>query len=257
MGLSFSKVSGALMLVAVAITLLASLPANAQVTSNILLRVFKIGTAGTNGAETGTAFTIERNGTQYLVTAAHMVAGLPECGATIHLAQGGKWRSLTVEILRCGNPHVDVVALKIAGRLSPEYPIETTLKGVTLGQEVYFFGYPYGLSTFVTSNGYPLALVKHGIVSAIGGDEKTGVVLYIDGFNNPGFSGGPIVVYDHFSDKVKVIGVVSGYLNQRSQAQVSNRPTPLTVLTNSGILVGYSIEYALDAINTFQQRDRR
>jgi hypothetical protein len=75
--------------------------------------------------------------------------------------------------------------------------------------------------------------------------------LYVDGFNNPGFSGGPIVYFDHTSQSYRILGVVQGYKNEgaRTTILVNGIPQDTEVLVNSGILVGYDIEHAFQAID--------
>ncbi|MGH9469614.1 MAG: S1 family peptidase [Terriglobia bacterium] len=247
MDYALNKLWGTVLVAAVMVCLLNAVPAGAQVTSNILLRVFMIDV----GRDQGTAFTVEHGGQQYLVTAKHIMAALPERTGTIHLFQNRRWRDLAVKVIQVANPTVDIAVLKIPHPLSPEYPIRATMKGTMLGGKVYFFGYPYGLTTIVNSDGYPLPLVKHGIVSGFGGN---GGILYVDGFNNPGFSGGPIVTYEHFPGVPTVVAVIHGYLGTHEQAQLGHNITPLTVAINTGILVGYSIDYAIDAIEESERK---
>ncbi len=52
------------------------------------------------GNMTGTAFKIDHMGKVYLVTARHVVAGLPEIDATIQVRRAGNWENLhTVKTL--------------------------------------------------------------------------------------------------------------------------------------------------------------
>jgi hypothetical protein len=90
-------------------------------------------------------------------------------------------------------------------------------------------------------------------------------VLYLDGHNNPGFSGGPIVFTDelHPGRKLKVGGVVSAlqsrpadvYHSEQiapSQIRPEDRVDPiagLVVNNNEDIVIGYSIDHAVTLIN--------
>jgi len=81
---------------------------------------------------------------------------------------------------------------------------------------VDFLGFPYGLrSSIKGANGpYPLAIIKRGTISGsvpLDPSKKANEIL-LDGYNNPGFSGGPIVYRDLNQSSVvmNVIGVVSG-----------------------------------------------
>ena len=61
------------------------------------------------------------------------------------------------------------------------------------GQDVYFLGFPYGLHGDMSalSNDLPFPFVKKGIISLFHNDGVNRI--YLDGHNNPGFSGGPVV----------------------------------------------------------------
>ena len=153
-----------------------------------------------------------------------------------------------------------------------------------MGQDAYFLGFPYGIR--IDSKGlngpYPLAVIKRGTVSgviALGNDAKTEMVL-LDGYNNPGFSGGPIVFRDLNQSAVvlKLIGVISGFIPEvvpvmtkhdiKSPAEASaaakaqpwkvqRKPdgtyfeyvdSDKSVALNTGIVQGYGIAPAIDLI---------
>jgi hypothetical protein len=81
-------------------------------------------------------------------------------------------------------------------------------------------------------------------------DNKEEKILYVDGYNNPGFSGGPIVFVDLKEKKLKVAAVVSGYRMQLADIYIyeKDKATALKAVTNSGLLIGYTIDAAIDAI---------
>ena len=58
-----------------------------------------------------------------------------------------------------------------------------------MGQQVWFLGYPYGIASHFQS-GKVAPFIKRGTMSAIDAANPDAIVIYIDGFNNPGFSGG-------------------------------------------------------------------
>jgi S1-C subfamily serine protease len=220
------------------------LACTAQVQSNALLRVFymRVGNA------TGSAFTMEQNDRQYLVTAKHLISGLPPKGATVEIFQMADWHPLTVNILYCKSTDVDIVVLEIPKDVSPRFELEPDRNDVLVGQDVYFLGFPYGLHS-VYSNGEYAPFVKHGVMSAFDSLDADTVVLYIDGFNNPGFSGGPIVYWDRsHGNKMKLLGVVSGYRQEQAKTKVGKTEVDTQILTNTGIVIGYSIEHAVKAI---------
>ena len=75
--------------------------AEAQISSNVFRRVLMIRPAGSN--DSGTGFTLEADGRQYLITAKHVVAGMKAEG-TIEFREGEKWLPLPVKIFRCDDP---------------------------------------------------------------------------------------------------------------------------------------------------------
>jgi len=77
--------------------------------------------------------------------------------------------------------------------------------------------------------------------------------LYIDGFNNPGFSGGPILFWSFNERAYRILGVVQGYREDTAKVLVNGQHVDTQLLVNSGILVGYSIEHAIQAI----ERDKK
>ena len=69
--------------------------------------------------------------------------------------------------------------------------------GPTLGQQVWFLGYPFGdIGLAGRFQDQLIPFIKRGTISAINHDDPNAVIVYIDGFNNPGFSGGPILYCD-------------------------------------------------------------
>jgi S1-C subfamily serine protease len=202
------------------------------------------------GVIEGTAFAIQYRGRQYLITARHVVRGLPARDASIDYFRKGMWKALPVTVVTPKNPDVDIAVLvpseDIASQEDARFA-ELTFKGARVGGDVYFFGYPYGLHSLNGSDIVPF--VKKGAMSAIDGTDDSAVVLYVDAFNNEGFSGGPIAFFDAGSNTWKIAGVVQGYLPERAKVRVGRQNVDTNTLVNSGILVGYSIQHALEAID--------
>jgi hypothetical protein len=109
----------------------------------------------------------------------------------------------------------------------------------TPGAEVFFYGFPLGnLGTEALGIKFPL--VKKAIIS--GWVKNKGLdVLVLDGHNNLGFSGGPVVRYDTQSKKMNIIGVISGYVPE--PINVKHKGDTLLVNENSGIIVCYGMHY--------------
>ncbi|HEY7213880.1 MAG TPA: serine protease [Thermoanaerobaculia bacterium] len=236
--------------------LAAAVAAQAEIpTSNVIFRVLRIRTA----AGTGSAFTIEVDGKQYLVTARHNLRDFGGEG-NIELWTEGRWKSTAARAIYPANAAVDIAALDLGRSITVTFPLEPTAAGLTLGQQVYFLGYPYGLSTFgsvAAPKGFgEIPFLKGGILSALDTRDPEAVVLYLDGQNNPGFSGGPIVFWHAETGMFRVAGVVGGYRNEAlpvlKQKDLSNPQakaySDLYTRANSGIVVGYDIRHIVAAI---------
>jgi hypothetical protein len=187
----------------------------AQVTSNVLRRVLQVRVnAGKPDEGTATAFTMDVDGREYLITAKHVVTGLKDQD-NIDISMDGKWTPHTIKIFRCEDP-VDIAVLVPNHQLTVNFALPFDRGSFFFGQEAFFLGFPYGIQSAGGLNGpYPLAIIKHGTISgSVAPDQhkKAGMIL-LDGYNNPGFSGGPIVYRDLNKSEVvmNVLAVVSGF----------------------------------------------
>lgn len=143
-------------------------------------------------------------------------------------------------------PGADIAVFSLGDHkmVRDELTLNPTSDGIILSQDVYFMGYP--LTDRVPLSG-TLPFVKRGIASARA--ERGGVhIWWVDGMNNPGFSGGP-VVFDQggYGALWNVLGVVSAYITQTVAVAGGAGHVP----TNSGIIVVYDIRHATDAIDAY------
>ena len=235
----------------------ASSLAQAQVpTSNVIYRILRIKTR----TATGSAFTIEVDGRQYLITARHLLQGFGREGE-IDLWMEGRWSRTRARAIYPAKEIVDIAALDLGRPVTVTFPLEPSAGGLTLGQQVYFLGYPYGLGTPGASVPAPpgfgeIPFLKSGIVSAMDDRDPEASLLYLDGHNNPGFSGGPIVFWHSASGRFRVAGVVGGYRNEalpvlkRKNLNDPGAPAHNDLYTraNSGIIFAYDIRHIVDAI---------
>lgn len=249
---------------------------SAQITSNVYVRVLKIKVGDTMG----TSFTMDIDGRQYLITAKHIVKNLNQEGS-IEIDKNNQWSPISVKVLKCLDP-IDIAVLIPPKVLTPTYPLEpiSDSRKIIIGQDAYFAGFPLGISMDPSGVNldHSLAIVKKGIVSAQI-NEKGAIIYLIDGFNNHGFSGGPIV-FRNVSDlnpnsPLYLLGVVSGFPKDlspvmtpekvREDQDTSNveqwrivrlkdgqkailRDTDQVVNLNPGIVIGYGIKHAIDLI---------
>ena len=254
----------------------------AQVPTNVFRRVLMIRQVGSDFH--GTAFTLDVQGRQYIITAKHVVASL-KSDDTLEINKGEQWSSVKVKVLRCDDP-IDIAVLVPPAQLTVNFPLEPTTDKVFYGQDTYFVGFPYGISTDGRNVNapYPCAFIKKGIFSATKGifsataPESVAIEIFLDGHNNPGFSGGPIVYRDLNQHKpvFHLAGVISGFLPEFIPTVVREvvklgqdlskeepwriqrgrdgqiyklKDTEQRALLNTGIIKGYHIKHAVELIS--------
>jgi S1-C subfamily serine protease len=182
---------------------------HAQAPQEAFFNVFQIRVSGA----TGTAFTMRVDGRQYLITAKHMVGKLKADGSpeSIEILTGGgplkplEWKPLPARIFPCDDP-VDIAVLvtqELVGRSQTRDFVESSFGEQSLeprpdvhalGQEGYFLGFPFGFAPAEGPVG-PLPFSKKATLSLNYWEGKSDRMLF-DGYNNPGFSGAPVVFRD-------------------------------------------------------------
>jgi S1-C subfamily serine protease len=244
------------------------------VSANVLKRVKRI----VVGQSSGTAFTIEVDGLQYIVTAKHVVAALTGGKGRIKIYEDkDNKKEIAVDVLRCDDP-VDIAVLVPTEQVTVNFSLPAQSKGAFISQDMFFVGFPFGDFGLTTHDGQSaIGFVRKAVFSAQ--ENANGVTsMYLDGTNNPGFSGGP-VVYMNYNDQqggLTVAGVISGFRSDFAEVMKSEKverqaitqddlnkqlirqladgtfiklsPTGNYVVTNTGVVVAYPIEYAVDLI---------
>ncbi len=229
-----------------------------MITTNVFQRTFHIKRCGSEG----TAFAIDRDSKQYLITAHHVIEGI-KSGDKIEIFHERQWKNLTVNVVGVGSGTVDVAVLACPIQIAPQHPLEATSGGLLYGQPVFFLGFPFGLDSGgeKINRGLPLPFVKAGIVSAVIFENST--KIYIDAHGNQGFSGGPVVFMPNNQSlnqnaEYKVAGVVVHYpvrhipiVNECGDTIVDNHGEPIGYTPeNPGIVVAVGIRHATDLIDT-------
>ena len=205
-----------------------------RVTSNILQRTFHI----RSGGNCGSCFTVDIDGKRYLVTARH-IANTVRYPGEVEIFHSGDWKPLFVNLVGHGAGDVDVSVLAPGSLFGAAHQLSTTTANMTLGEDVYFLGFPFGyyIDGRRLNAGFPIPLVKKAVVSLFDGED--GVIL-LDGHNNPGFSGGPVL---RGATSDQIIGVVSGYRFQRQAVlDMKENQGPYTYDANTGIVFVYDSE---------------
>ena len=178
-----------------------------MVTTNALQRTLFI----RQGDSIGTAFTVDRGGRQYIVTARHVAAS----GGAVEIRHDQQWKLAEVDLVAVGDGQLDVTVLDPGRPLTPDHPLEPCGGGLTLGQQVAFLGFPFGWDAGGAdlNNGFPLPFLKAGVVSGIlfrSASQDAVSRIYVDAHGNPGFSGGPLVFNEPGKpNEHKVAGVIS------------------------------------------------
>jgi S1-C subfamily serine protease len=213
-----------------------------MITTNVFTRTFHI----KYGQGTGTCFTIDVDGKQYFVTAKHVIENLKD-DDVVELFFKGKWAKIKVKLT--GHSSVSDVSVFTIDFHIPGFPLPANMGGITYGQDLYFLGFPFGIKSEVGSlnREFPLPLVKKGIFSAMFFDQP-GKYFLIDGHNNPGFSGGPVVFRETNSKDFKIAGIISAYRYEIENTYLNDNPTPIQIRTNTGIVIAYTIDNASELI---------
>ena len=210
-----------------------------MITSNIYQRVFRV----CFEQDSGTGFTIDVDNRQYMITAKHLIKNHKNL-STIGVDWKGVFHQLPCKMVGTDR---DVAVISLERQLSPLHPAPPSSANIPYSYDVYFLGYPYNMRINVgeMNNHFPIALVKKAIVSGI--EDK---IMYLDGYNNPGFSGGPIIFKLPTHDVWHICGMISGFRPEdvKLLKGEDEEETDLIVRLNSGIIIGYVIEVALDII---------
>lgn len=235
-------------------------------TTNVLGRVLMV----ESRYDRGTIFSIDVDRREYWITAKHILTGakhppygsIPSKSVPLHIlnpdaAQGEKWVPVNFNVIDPGND-IDIVVLAASNLVLNAFlpNVSADSAGAVLGGDCEFLGFPYGGGWRAKpDNGqaFWMPYVKHCTVSAMATTEPT--IWVLDGINNAGFSGGP-VIYGTGPEQ-KIMAVVSGYVTEPteivSSAAAKKKPVAQakkqTVNLNSGFIIAYDIKYAIEAIN--------
>ncbi len=211
-----------------------------MVPAQIIQRVFFIRC----GTQSGTAFTIDEGGREYLVTAKHVLSEFSN-DVNVDVYSNGSWISLQAKLVGHANDGIDVSVLSTQRAMTPpNLHVINSQSGLTYGGDAYFLGFPFGMvgPLAVGHDRFPLPFVKKAIISQFWKE-----ILYLDGYNNPGFSGGPVCFKRPSSSEWCIAAVVSGYRNDLTSGNVvlNGLNTGLLAVQNSGIIISYDIAQAI------------
>jgi len=192
-------------------------------------------------------FLMEFEDKQYIITAKHVVHDI---GTEDIIEFKKKDKLIPYKANLVGHSNFSDISVLSINYYIETFPLEFSSQGIIWGQDLYFLGFPFGLNFDVgeKNRGFDMPFVKKSIVSAISIKEPDGI-LFLDGINNPGFSGGPVAFQDLISKKFKIAGVISGYRTDSRPALINNEENDFIMFKeNTGIITAYSIENAIQII---------
>lgn len=212
-----------------------------MVTFNIIERVFLF----RNQNHLATGFTYDVDHRRFIVTAKHAIQSMGASGF-ISILKNGKWQDLSVDLVGHAAGRVDISVLTCKDKITADHPIQEASR-YFYGEDVYFLGYPYGDSADYGRVGLdlPVPFIKKAIISQVQSTTLETVIL-LDGHNNPGFSGGPVVRMDRQHNVPQVISVVSGYRIEPENVYDKGGQQSHSYNANTGIILTYAFRHARD-----------
>ena len=216
-------------------------------TSNILSRVLAIRV----GSKQGTAFTVDVESKQYLVTARHLFMDTAST-QIISVLRDTTWINLRIVLVAPLSDSVDIAVMAPPFQLTTSLELPASTDGMVIGQEAFFLGFPSMLRTVDEgriNRGFPFPFIKHAVISALGRDQFGTPIIYLDGHNNCGFSGGPVIFWHQEHDKFYLAGIIKGFRPERLLLPDSNQVLrPIDVFGNSGIVIATDVSTILQVI---------
>jgi hypothetical protein len=167
-------------------------------------------------AGTGTCFLYQDGGGFLCVSAAHVFRGVLE-GERIFFATPTDWLPFEVREIVFADDGADVVCFIVDLAIGDFESFEFGAPPhCWLGAELKFLGFPHGLqNNYPSANGFVTPLVRTAFFSGnvvIEGETWT----ILDGFNNPGYSGGPVYCWGG-PKKIALAGLISGFRNEQER----------------------------------------
>ena len=215
-----------------------------MLTTNVITRVFNI----RFNRNSGTCFTLDVDEKQYFVTAKHLVDSIKSVD-NIEIFFKNQWTLLPVRLI--GHSVLADVSVLATNNFFAGHPLPASIEGMMLGQDLYFLGFPFGLQADfgpIINWDFPMPLIKKGALSAVFFDRPEKYFL-IDGINNPGFSGAPVVFSKPLTFDYKVAGVVASYRVEYNNTILNDQQIPIQAPSNTGIIIAYGINNVLEIIN--------
>lgn len=197
--------------------------------------------------QVATGFVIDVEEKQYLVTAKHFVSEVTD-SVVLELLHDGSWKKVPAKLVGHAPDEIDITVLALPYLLATsDLILKPDMGDLILGQEAFFLGFPYGLFGHVgeLNSNFPVPFVKRATVSSVRTSASGQISIFLDGHNNPGFSGGPVLFKVREQGELKVAAVVSGYRFENEPVYQDDQALPLTYRYNTGIIISYGIKHAV------------
>ncbi|WP_082552253.1 serine protease [Massilia sp. Root351] len=217
-----------------------------MITANALQRTLHLSINGS----TGTGFLLDHGGRQYLITAKHVIGAGASGTFELGIMNNKAWTPVKVSLVGHAAHEADISVLALPSAIvAPSLALPAAKKS-HLTQDAYFLGFPYGDfgDVGLLNQNYPMPFVKRSIISSFNNGGRPSII-YLDGHNNPGFSGGPVVIFDPDTKQLEVLSVVSAYRSERKEIQHNGLTRrDLSVKVNTGIVLTYNVLHAIEVI---------
>ncbi|RWM89150.1 MAG: hypothetical protein EOR84_25270 [Mesorhizobium sp.] len=180
-----------------------------QLTSREISGVFRI----RYGNSVGSGFLYHTISGCCFISAAHILNGAKN-DDNVLIQRDFDWISIPLVQIEFSKRNSDVCAFSVKGFSVSNILSPYQTPSLSLGGQVRFLGFPHDLVNTYPGQGFPMPLVRtahfSGVIAVDGID-----VMVLDGFNNPGYSGGPVYCQDSSGGNA-LVGVVSGYRFEKS-----------------------------------------
>jgi hypothetical protein len=216
-----------------------------MITANAYNRIFFI-----KGSRYGTAFSIDVEEKQYLVTARHLFED-PLSVKSLKIFYQNTWHEIQVTSVGVGRGEIDVIVFALTILVTPkDLTLPASDEGIIMGQDVYFAGYPYMMWADFGDvlAGRPGPFIKKGTLSTIISDNGT-QKFFVDAINNEGFSGAPLLFSNPGANNYRVAAVVASFKTEHERViDSAGETTEMTVPYNTGFMLAYGINHVLNLI---------
>ncbi|MDP3551459.1 MAG: hypothetical protein Q8R81_13855 [Novosphingobium sp.] len=160
------------------------------------------------GKNRGTGYLVTIDSKTVIVSACHIFSGI-QVGDSIQIISNAEENFFSVvAYFECESGY-DICAISVDG-VCVEHLKDTQMGGVLdLGEELKFLGYPHGISSTLPGRlAFPSPLVRTAFFSGVIKQGDLDLII-LDGFNNPGFSGGPLFKMTELG--ASLVGIISSY----------------------------------------------